>query len=86
MNPINTNKLLLHFLLIFIFSIINYILSKNKENIKDKNYKIDTFLDALYVTFITQMTSFFRYNNLKYLSPITKISILCHMALFLLIK
>ena len=56
-------KLMINIILILIFTVINYKLAKNDKKINNDFFKINTPLDALYFTMISQITSFFKYNS-----------------------
>lgn len=79
-------KLKLYFLLILIFSIVNYTIATCDEECNKDVYQFNSPLDSLYFTTIVQTTNFFRYTGINHKqSSYLKISIIIHIALFLII-
>jgi hypothetical protein len=86
MNIKLNKKLKLYFLLIIVFSVVNYIIARCDAECNRELYKFDSPLDSVYFTTIVQTTNFFRYTGIdNKLSSYLKISIIIHIVLFLII-
>jgi len=73
--------------LILVFTIINYILSQQDEDMNRDFFKIKTLLDSLYFTILSHITNFWRYNSSSiHLTKIVKLSVCLHIALFITIN
>ena len=56
-------KIALNLGLVLVFTIINYILSQNDEEMNKNFFKIRSLLDSFYFTVLSHITSFFKYNS-----------------------